>query len=272
MSSAGGFDAKQVYDAAAENYESASRDYWQYLAARTVERLDLRSGERVLDVPCGTGPALLPAGRLVGPAGRVVGLDVADRMLAIARSKVEAAGLSNVSVGFGDMTDLPAPAEPYDVVLCVLGIFFVDDMPAVLRSLAGVVRPGGRVAVTVFGERVFDPLRAVFVDAVASVAPGLEVVLPWQRTHRMDTLLSVFAGAGLPPPAVHTEDDTLPLPSEDDWWRIVLGSGLRRAVDLLGPERAALVRARCAAHIAEHGVDQIVNRSRYAVVERPSAL
>ena len=64
----GGFDAQAIYDEVSKDYEDASRQFWQYLSARTVERLDLQAGETVLDVPCGTGPSLLPAAERVGPA------------------------------------------------------------------------------------------------------------------------------------------------------------------------------------------------------------
>ncbi|HEX2699844.1 MAG TPA: methyltransferase domain-containing protein [Acidimicrobiales bacterium] len=236
---------------------------------RTVERVGLREGERVLDVPCGTGPALLPAAQRVGPTGQVVGLDVAERMLAIAREKVGRSTLTNVSVHYGDMTALDVPATPYDAVLCVLGIFFVDDMPGVVRSFLDLVRPrGGRVAVTVFGENVFEPVRSVFVEAVNDVMPGLEVVQAWNRTARLDAFRRVFEDAGVGAVSIETDDDAVPMRSAGDWWRIVMGSGLRRAVGQLGPERAAEVRARCERYVEQHRVDRLLNRSRYAIVVR----
>lgn len=265
----GDFDPKATYDDASRAYEDASRDFWQYLSLRTVERLRLQPGERVLDVPCGTGPSLIAAAERVGPTGCAVGLDYAERMVAIAREKVRARGLGSVEIHVGDMTAIAPPDEPYDAVVCVLGIFFVDDMRALVRSLHELVRPrGGRLAVTVFGERFFDPLREVFVEAVGAVAPGLEVVQPWRRTEEPSVLRGIFDDAGVGGVTIETDDDTLPLPSADDWWRIVMGSGLRRTVAALGDDRAAQVRARCDAYIEDHGVDEVVTRSRYAVVVR----
>lgn len=191
----GGFDPKATYDAASSEYEEASRDYWQYLSTRTVDRLRLRPGERVLDMPCGTGASLIAAADRVGPAGRVVGIDYAEQMLAIARDKVRARRLDNVEIHAGDMTAIRRPDEPYDAVSCVLGIFFVDDMAGLVRSFRNLVRPGiGRVAVTVFGERFFDPMRDVFVEAVAQAAPGLAVVQPWRRTEDAAVLRAIFEG------------------------------------------------------------------------------
>jgi ubiquinone/menaquinone biosynthesis C-methylase UbiE len=265
----GGFDPKVTYDDASWDYEDASQDFWQYLSVRTVDRLGLRPGERVLDVPCGTGHSLIPAAQRVGPSGRAVGLDCADQMLAIARQKVRASRLGNAAVELGDMTAITAPEVPYDVVICVLGIFFVQDMSSLLRSFYDLVRPGGgRVAVTVFGERFVDPLREVFVEAVGQVAPWLEVVQPWRRTEDASVLRRIFADAGLGEVTIDACDDTVVLRSADDWWRIVMGSGLRRTVTCLGHDLAAEVRARCADYIENEGIDQVVTRSRYAVLVR----
>jgi len=265
----GGFDPKVTYDEASRDYEDSSRDYWQYLSIRTVDRLDLRAGERVLDVPCGTGHSLLAAARRVGPSGRAVGLDYADQMLVIAREKIRTNHLGNIEVHLGDMTDIMAPEVPYDAVVCVLGMFFAHDMPALMRSFHGLVRPGGgRVAVTVFGEHFVEPMREVFVRAVHQVAPGFDVVQPWQRTEDASTLRRVFVDAGFGEVPIETQDDSFALPSADDWWRIVMGSALRRTITSIGHDLAGEVRTRCAAYIEKEGIDRVVTRSRYAVLVR----
>jgi ubiquinone/menaquinone biosynthesis C-methylase UbiE len=268
----GGFDPEAIYGEASSDYEDAARDYWQYLSVRTVERLRLRPGGRVLDVPCGPGHGLLAAAERVGPSGRVTGIDYADRMVAMARDKVPASGLTTVEVHRGDMTALTRPEEPYDAVLCVLGVFFVDDMPGLVRSLAELLLPDGRgrLAVTVFGERFFDPMRHVFVAAVQDVAPGLDVVQPWCRTEDASVLRRVFQDAGLADVTIDTDDDTLPLPTADDWWRIVMGSGLRRTVAAMDTAAAAEVRARCTSYIEAHSIREVDARSRYAIVSSPS--
>ena len=158
--------------------------------------------------------------------------------------------------------------EPFDAVVCSLGLFFADDMPALLRSLLGLVRPGGRLGVAVFGEHVFDPMRQLFVQTVEDLAPETEVLQPWRRTEDVAVFRSVFEAAGVADVAITTHDDRLPLPSPDDWWRIVMGSGFRRTVAALDPATVAELRRRCDAHITEHRVDEIVNRTHYAVVRR----
>jgi ubiquinone/menaquinone biosynthesis C-methylase UbiE len=253
------FDAQATYDAAAGDYEDASRDYWQYLSRRAVEALALRPGERVLDAPCGTGPSVVAAAEDVGPGGQVVGVDFAPAMLGVANEKVAARGLSNVELRPGDMTSLGLPAGSFDAVVSVLGIFFLDDMPAAVRGLWDLVRPGGgRLVVAVLGEAFFDPMRDVFVEAVAAVRPGLHVHEPWRRTEDPAVFRQVLAEGGVGEVELTSADDRLPLPSPDDWWRIVLGTGLRRTVMSLEPAEADAVRERCDAHIRGRGVREVV--------------
>jgi ubiquinone/menaquinone biosynthesis C-methylase UbiE len=84
-------------------------------------------GERVLDVPCGAGPSVVAAAERVGDTGSVLGVDFAPRMLAIAAERVSARGLRNVELRAGDLTALGLDLASFDAVMCVLGIFFVDD-------------------------------------------------------------------------------------------------------------------------------------------------
>jgi ubiquinone/menaquinone biosynthesis C-methylase UbiE len=263
---AGSFNAKAVYGQASRAYEDASSEFWAYLSTRTVDRIGLSPGQRVLDVACGTAPALIAAAERVGPRGRVVGLDYAEEMVALARTKILDRGLDNVEVRVGDMTSVDEVEVAYDAVMCVLGIFFVDDMAGVLRLLAGRARQGGgRVAVTVFGEHFFEPMRGVFVDAVRQVAPHVEVFEPWRRTENEAVLRSIIQAAGIRQVTIFTDDDVLPLQEPNDWWRIVMGSGLRHTVVAIGEEAAGEVRTRCETHILERGITELATRSRYAI-------
>jgi len=260
------FNAKAVYGQAARAYEDASLEFWSYLSARTVDRLKLSPGHRVLDVACGTGPSLIAAAERVGPSGRVVGLDYAEEMVAIAAAKVEERGLRNVELLVGDMTTLDEVHGPYDAVMCVLGIFFVNDMTGALRRIAGPARqPFGRIAVTVFGEHFFEPMRSVFVDAVRQVAPHVEVVQPWRRTEKEAVLRSIVEAAEPQDLTVFTDDDLRPLRAPSDWWRLVMGLGPSHTVETLGEEAAAEVRTRCESHIVESGITELATRSRFAI-------
>jgi ubiquinone/menaquinone biosynthesis C-methylase UbiE len=260
-----GFDPKATYSAAATDYEIASGKYWQFLSARTVEKLALRPGQQVLDVACGTGPATIAAAETVGPNGSVIAADYADGMVDVVKAKVEERGLKNVEVIQGDMLTLPYAAD-FDAVVCVLGIFFIEDMSAAARALWSYVRPGGQLAITTLGPDVFSPMVGRFIEAARAVQPDIEVVLPWQRTADPEFLASVLARGGVPEAAVQTESDELPMPPED-WWRIVMGSGLRRIATDLG-DLAPKVREDNERWLAQDGVTSIIIDANYALATK----
>jgi ubiquinone/menaquinone biosynthesis C-methylase UbiE len=97
-------------------------------------------------VPCGSGPSVVLAAQGVGSSGHVVGIDFAEQMVAIAREKADDAGLDNVTLSVADMTTLDASQfEPFDAVVCSLGLFFAEDMTGLLRSLVRLIRPDDRL-------------------------------------------------------------------------------------------------------------------------------
>jgi SAM-dependent methyltransferase len=261
-----GFDPKATYSAAAEDYATASRTYWQFLSDRTIERLNLTPGQSVLDVACGTAPATIVASGLVGPTGSVVGVDYADGMLAVAKRNIDALGLSNVRLEQGDMLALPYGAE-FDAVVCVLGIFFVEDMPAAARALWAHVKPGGRLSVTTLGHHVWTPMIGRFVEQAARSRPDIELVLPWRRTQDPAALERILRDGGVLPLSVSAEATDIPFTPED-WWTIVMGSGLRRiAVDL--GDSAQVVREDNERWAREQGLTSVRVDGIYATAVKP---
>jgi arsenite methyltransferase len=109
---------------------------------------DLHAGETVLDLGSGAGADVLISARRVGPAGRAIGLDMTDEMLALARANAAAAGVANAEFLKGYIEDVPLPDASVDVVISNCVINLSADKPAVLREVARVLRPGGRFAVS----------------------------------------------------------------------------------------------------------------------------
>lgn len=109
---------------------------------------DLRDGEIVLDLGSGAGADVLISATRVGPQGLVIGIDMTDEMLELARSNAAEAGIANVRFVKGYIEELPLPSGSVDVVIsnCVLNL--VADKTRVLAEAARVLCPGGRIAVS----------------------------------------------------------------------------------------------------------------------------
>lgn len=134
-------DAPQAYE---KYIVSALFDDW---ARELIATADLRRGERVLDVACGTGIVARHALSAVGPSGTVEAFDVNEGMLAVARSIP-----ANDGVRFkaGDAASAPVSDRSFDVVLCQQGLQYFPDRPAALREMRRVLVPSGRVAISVW--------------------------------------------------------------------------------------------------------------------------
>ena len=144
--------AQETYDVAADHFDRPALGFWDRYGRATVERLSLAPGAIVLDVCAGGGSSALPAARMVAPAGRVIALDLADNLLALARAKAERAGLADiVQTVSADVEALDHPDDAFDAVVIVFGVFFFPDMRAVTARLWRWVRPGGQLAVTTWG-------------------------------------------------------------------------------------------------------------------------
>jgi ubiquinone/menaquinone biosynthesis C-methylase UbiE len=266
-------DAKQkaaaTYNAASDYYDHPVNSFWERYGRRTVARLGINPGARVLDVCCGSGASAIPAAEVVGPDGSVLGVDLAENLVALARAKARHRNLDNITFRVGDMLDLDSAATDFDAVICVFGIFFVPDMRAAMRKLWEHVRPGGQLAITTWGPRFFEPVNTVFWDSVRAVRPDLHKRFnPWDRISEPEGLRAIFLAAGAQVPDVALEMSSHQLGSPEDWWPMVLGTGYRGTIEQLKPDTRQRVRDQCLDFIRTTGVQSVEANVLYALATK----
>jgi ubiquinone/menaquinone biosynthesis C-methylase UbiE len=263
--------AAATYGAAADHYTAPTVGFWDRFGAETVRRLALPPGGAVLDVCCGAGASALPAARAVRPGGRVLGVDVAEPLLQIARRRAAAEGLDNVEFRCADATGTGLPDASFDAVVCVFGVFFAADMPAFVREMTRLTRPGGTVAITTWGSGVFEPANSLFWDAIRAQQPDLyKAYNPWDSVTTPAAVAELLAAAELADLTVEPAAGSHPLPRPEDFWDVVLGSGYRATVDALPPAGRGAVRARVVEALRARAVDSIRTDVLYGAGRRPA--
>lgn len=140
------------WDASSPGWDAWAEVFERGAASVTARLLDLggvRTGQTVLDIATGQGEPALSAARLVGPTGRVLGIDASPAMLSVARRR--GAGLPQLEFKEADLDSIDLPESSFDVVLSRFGLMFAVDPAQTLRRLVAVLRPGGALAAAVWG-------------------------------------------------------------------------------------------------------------------------
>jgi SAM-dependent methyltransferase len=173
----------------------------------------LEPGQTVLDVACGTGILARTAADRIGPTGKVIGLDINEGMLTVAR-RVR----PDLEWRQGDAADLPFPDDWFDAVLCQSALMFFPDRARALREMARVVAAGGTVAVQVWDRMEAQAGWAPLYDVLARHAGPEAIRL--QDTYwalgDLDLLSSLFGAAGLRMGATRARVGTARFDSSDE--------------------------------------------------------
>ena len=160
---------------------------------------DLRVGERVLDIGCGTGPTTRQAAALVGPWGRVTGVDITSEMLAAAGAVAADPGSAPIDWLLADPVDWEAPTPPHDVVLSRFGVMFFSDPAAAFHNLAEATAADGRLAIATWAHRSRSDLFQVPYRAALAALERADDLPDDQgpfSLHGPDVIVPLLEGAG----------------------------------------------------------------------------
>ncbi len=219
---------EEVFDGAAEFYDRAGPSIFRQFAARLVEWMTIAPGARALDVATGKGAVLIPIAQRVGAGGSVIGIDLSSAMLDEAERAARAAGIANYQLRKMDAENLEFPDASFDAVTCAFALFFFPAMDAALREMYRVVKPGGRIGISMWGKSPFDPAWRIFAEQVR--AYGVEVRNPQRVAYTPEGVHALLAAAGFIDIETRSQTTDVVYASEDDWWNFQLTLASRAVI------------------------------------------
>jgi SAM-dependent methyltransferase len=233
-------------------------------AERLCEAVDLRAGERVLDVACGNGNAALAAARRFC---QVTGIDYVPALLERARRRAQAEGLE-ATFQEGDAEDLPFADGSFDAVLSTCGAMFAPDQERTAAELLRVCRPGGRIGMVNWtpDSYVGELFRAI--GRHLPPPPGLRPPVEWGSEERLRELFG-------PEVAISAPRRSFPSAEHQAEFFGTFYGPTNRALATLGTDGAAALKAEMVATARRFDVsddDTLVLRMDYleAVIRKPA--
>ncbi|NML25584.1 class I SAM-dependent methyltransferase [Zoogloea dura] len=227
------------------------------LQAALLDAAALQAGEHVLDLAAGPGLLARDALRQVQPGGRVVASDIAEGMLAEGCQRASAEGLPALLAAACDAEHLAFADRSFDTVLVGLGLFIFPEPARALAELRRVIRPGGRIALSVWGHRESVPLISRAQDCIARLLPAPRVARPSVfRLGEPAVLEALLRDAGFGSIRIEAHTLRCRFANADAYWQafLDLAGGAAEALARLPDATQALLRSEVAAELAPHRV------------------
>ena len=223
----------QVFDRGSDRYGQVGPQFFSYFGEKVAERAGLVEGSSVLDIACGRGAVLMPAYERVGPAGKMIGIDLSLEMVAETQKEVESRGLDAIQIIQMDAEDQQFPDKTFNFVLCGFALFFFPNVEQALAEIRRVLKPGGIFCTTTFGEDdsrwdAFDEVIMSYKDKLRPVpqSDGLSFDKP-------DEILAKLTKAGFNEIEITSENREFYYANADEWWVTLWSHGMRALLERL---------------------------------------
>lgn len=239
-----------VYNLAAAGFDLPQMGFVARANERLAAMMDLRPGQAVLDVGCGTGSSALLAARQValqgtapraGEPGSVLGIDLAEGMVARARQKAAEQEIPNVFFEVADLMSWTPPGR-FDVVMGAFSIFHLPDPPAALERIAAWTRRPGRWGFTFWGEGYLQEFKQSLREDVATLVPDYQSTASRMSAYNTPEQIQTFLDAPGRRVRIMTEMIEWSMASVEDWWTIAWNSGERRTIEVVPAAQCETLR------------------------------
>lgn len=245
-----------------EKHREIIRQMFVPVTSALVEDGMIGSGHAVLDIATGPGEPALTMASLVGPAGRVFGIDPVPKMVEAASREAQHLGFGNASFDVGSADLLPFPADTFDAVVSRFGVMFFPSPVDSVREMLRVLKPGGKLAMAVWHFEDRNPysctLTRIIERYVDTPPESVDAPEPF-RFARPGKLRDVLVQAGAASSCERLLQFTMQVPlTVEDFWalRLEISESLREKLARLSPEQLSEVKRQALEAYREYSTAQ----------------
>ena len=241
-----------------EKHREIIRQMFAPITQALVEDGDIGGEQSVLDIATGPGEPALSVAALIGPAGKVIGIDPIPEMVAAARRAADRLHLRNAQFEVAFADHLPFPADTFDAVISRLGVMFFPSPVEGVREMLRVLKPGKKLALAVWHSAERNPFHyslSRVIDRHVASQPLAPDALDAFRFATPGKLLEIVKEAGAVAPTESLLRFTIHAPiAVEEYWRLRLemSEKLREKVSALSGQQKAEVEREAFESIREY--------------------
>jgi len=226
----------EVYNRCAPTYDHVGPRFFSHFGQRLVELAEVGRGATVLDLGCGRGAILFPAAQVVGPSGKVIGVDLAEEMVTRTAKAIRQSGLTNAEARRMDAEALDFPDAFFDFVFCGFALYAFFDANKALAEAFRVLKPSGVFAQSLWG-RELDPRWDGFRKMMKGYAKQLRPAPEGGISSRSDSaeIQALLTKAGFVNIQTVTEEQEFYLKDEGEFWEFDRSNANRDFYERLEP-------------------------------------
>jgi O-methyltransferase/aklanonic acid methyltransferase len=261
-----------LYHRVAAAYGQVGPNFFAYAGRQLVARVALSLGQRVLDVAADRGANLFPAAAAVGPAGHVIGIDLAAGMVAETSAEIARRQVMQAEMLQMDAEHLAFADASFDAVLCSFAIFLFPHLEQALAEFLRVLRPGGKLGIAV--ARDVDALSRWYGAHLTAYQERYSFPLSagGGAGSNYAELPQYLIQAGFSAARVEEEQADFVYANAQQWWDARWTHGSRYALEQMPPEVLARFKAEVLARLAEEaqarGIQETL-RFHHVLAEKP---
>jgi SAM-dependent methyltransferase len=251
---------QEVFDKASPHYGEKGGSFFEFFGKRLVEVTSPKPGDHILDVATGKGAVLLPAVQAIASTGKAVGIDISSLMLQELKKKAPWADLQQM-----DGENLQFEDNSFDIVFCGFCLFFFPNPFKALQEFYRVLKPGGKLALSLWHKNS-APLDRWVVERAGSLGSQRTIGI---HSISLDTLPGELLRIGFDHAHFHEESTIFSHGTKEEWWQSLWSHAVRGSLDQLSTQNLDILKKEALLKCSSATIEQEY-RSIFALVKKSS--